>query len=295
MGPGGARMGMPGRRRFNFGGGAPDDVIPPELYGDQIESGNDDADDDDDDGDGDEDGDDDGEHSEGAFDPGFYGGEYNVEYDDAGGYYASSDDERQFLRGEIERSFAGMTFGEVEEELLRSLAGIDSDGDDDPVPASLFGQNELPVDGSGAFGAASSSSANPPSPSPFGAGHEAPVPDMFGAAPFNAAAPSPFGAGQPAADEERVPASNGARPDTDAADSAPGGGGGAEGGGHGPLSSGLVPTGFYKGCDRAAALLSLNTAFQRDLARFIAAAAPDPVDCSSCMQQYMDLVAEIRS
>ena len=60
------------------------------------------------------------------------------------------------------------------------------------------------------------------------------------------------------------------------------------------LAPGVVPSGPFRGQDRAAALQALNTAFTRDLTRFVEEAAPDSVDLSICMRQYLGLSAEIK-
>ena len=60
------------------------------------------------------------------------------------------------------------------------------------------------------------------------------------------------------------------------------------------IASGPVQSGPFRGLERAAALQSLNTAFARDVARFVEEASPDSVDLSSCMRQYLGLSAEIK-
>ena len=60
------------------------------------------------------------------------------------------------------------------------------------------------------------------------------------------------------------------------------------------LASGVVPSGPFRGQDRAVALQSLNIAFKRDLTRFVDEAAPDSVDLSSCMREYLGLAAEVK-
>ena len=60
------------------------------------------------------------------------------------------------------------------------------------------------------------------------------------------------------------------------------------------LADGPVPSGPFRGQDRAAALHSLNTCFASDLKDFIEAAKPDSVDLSSCMRQYLGLAAEVK-
>lgn len=60
------------------------------------------------------------------------------------------------------------------------------------------------------------------------------------------------------------------------------------------LAAGVVPSGPFKGMDRAAALRSLNVAFQRDLARFVEEAAPASINLSSCMQEYVEVAAVIK-
>ena len=57
--------------------------------------------------------------------------------------------------------------------------------------------------------------------------------------------------------------------------------------------AGAVPSGPFKGMERAAAMQLLNESFTRDLALFVADAAPGSVDLSSCMQQYLSLASEI--
>ena len=61
------------------------------------------------------------------------------------------------------------------------------------------------------------------------------------------------------------------------------------------LAPGVVPSGPFKGLSRPAALHSLNISFKRDISRFIREAAdPDTVDLTSCMREYLGLVAEIK-
>lgn len=58
-------------------------------------------------------------------------------------------------------------------------------------------------------------------------------------------------------------------------------------------ATGVVPSGPFKGMGRAAAMHSLNVAFQRDLVRFVEEAAPASVNLSSCMQEYVEVAAII--
>jgi hypothetical protein len=61
------------------------------------------------------------------------------------------------------------------------------------------------------------------------------------------------------------------------------------------LAPSVVPSGPFKDLSRAAALHSLNISFKRDISRFMHEAAdPDTVDLSSCMREYLGLVAEIK-
>jgi hypothetical protein len=60
------------------------------------------------------------------------------------------------------------------------------------------------------------------------------------------------------------------------------------------LAPGLVSSGPFRGHTRPAALVQLNKAFHRDVARFVEEAAPDSVDLSSCMREYLGLAAEIK-
>jgi len=136
-----------------------------------------------------------------------------------------------------------------------------------------------PAAGGGLFGSAPPVA---PVPSINTAGPPAVGGGLFGAAPAAAAAaaaaaPAPSFGGSP---KPATPAAASASAEAAAAPVA--------------LASGVVPSGPFKGQERAAALQSLNIAFARDLSRFVDEAAPDSVDLSSCMRQYLGLSAEIK-
>lgn len=140
-----------------------------------------------------------------------------------------------------------------------------------PAPASpasgLFG-SAAPSAG-GIFGAAKPAAAAPAGAGLFGNHRPAAAP-AFGKSP--AAAPAPAPAPAPAA---AAPAPAPA-PAT-------------------MLAPGLVSSGPFRGHTRPAALVQLNKAFRRDVARFVEeAAATDSVDLSSCMREYLGLAAEIK-